>query len=49
MDTLGVYGHSMEGEMRQTAIIIDAVFGQMIGNKVGCKVGCKGKAKPPKM
>jgi integrase len=48
MDTLGVYGHEIDGEMRQTAKIVDAVFGQMIGSKVGCKVGCKGKDKRPK-
>lgn len=38
MDTFGVYGHAMDGEMQQTADIVDSVF-QSIENKVGEKVG----------
>ena len=34
MDTFGVYGHEMDGEMQQTADIVDSVF-QSIENKVG--------------
>ena len=39
MDTIGIYGHIIEGDQERAAQIMDSTFLSLIKNKVGGNVG----------
>ena len=39
MDTIGIYGHEVEGDQERAAAIIDNTFSSLLNKKVGGKVG----------
>lgn len=41
MDTFGVYGHEMDGELRDTAQVVDQVFSRILKSATGTNAGTK--------